>query len=296
MIRKVFRGKEGYRIGWKIAFAFLVYCVASILSIIIGSLLYQNVNITSFSDMVSSTMSSSEGYALVSVISILISYVIFYGLVKQGSLSKSDLGIAGPLWKAVKQIVFGFLFGAMLICVEILLLLLFGEGELTFSPFTSQTLKMLFFNLIVFAGVAFTEEITFRGYMQYQLGRRSRLCGVVVSALIFAAAHLVNSKYEILSLVYLILGGLMFALWRLVTDSIWLPVGVHLAWNWVECCVFGLLQSGEKHWLFMDYKKETLLNGGESGSGLIQIFVLIVTLALLIWYDRKKQMRIREIR
>ncbi|MBD5545533.1 MAG: CPBP family intramembrane metalloprotease [Lachnospiraceae bacterium] len=289
MLKKIFCGKEGYRIGWKIVFAFLVYCIASILSIIIGSILYQNVHITSFFDMVSSTMSSSEGYALVSVISILLLYFLFYGLVKHGSLSKSDLGIGEPLWKSMRKGGIGFLLGFIFICLEIFLLLLLGEGELTFSPFTGNTLKMLFFTLIAFAGVAFTEEITFRGYMQHHLGKRSRICGIVASAIIFAASHLINSKYEILSLVYLILGGLMFALLRLVSGSIWLPVGFHLAWNWTECSIFGLLQSGEKHWLFIDYKKATILNGGESGSGLIQIFVLLIILALLIWYDGRKK-------
>lgn len=294
MIKKIFWGKEGYRIGWKILFAFLMYCLASIASIMMGSLLYQNIHITSLMDMISNTMNSSAGYALVSVISIFILYVIFHLLVKHGSLSNSDLGISGPLSKAAKQIGLGFLLGAMLICTEILLLLLFGEGELTSSPLTGDALKILFFNFIAFAGVAFTEEITFRGYMQYQLGKRNRMWGVVLSALIFSSGHLFNSNYEILSLVYLILGGLMFGLLRLISNSIWLPVGVHLAWNWVECCVFGLLQTGEKHWLFIGYNKETLLNGGESGSGLIQIFALLVMLALLIWYDRKKQIRLRE--
>lgn len=287
MIKRVFWGKDGYRTGWKIIFAFLMYVFASIVSIIAGSLLYQNVHITSFMDMISNTMNSSEGYALVSVISIFVLYAVFHIPVKHGSLSDRDLGISGPFVKAVKQIGLGFFMGTMFICTEILLLLLVGEGEMTSSPLTGNTIKMLFFNFIAFAGVAFTEEITFRGYMQYQLGKRNRLWGVVVSALIFASGHLLNSNYEILSLVYLILGGLMFGFLRLISDSIWLPVGVHLAWNWVECCVFGLLQTGEKHWLFVGYKKETLLNGGKSGSGLIQIFCLLVIVALFIWYDRK---------
>lgn len=294
MIKKIFKGKDGYRTGWKIIFAFLMYALASISSIITGSLLYENVHITSFMEMVSNTMNSSEGYALVSVISIFVLYIVFHMLVKHGSLSNRDLGISGSLGKAAKQIGLGFFIGVMLICTEIFLLLLVGEGELTTSPLTGDTIKMLFFNFIAFGGVAFTEEITFRGYMQYQLGRHNRLWGVVMSALIFSSGHLFNSNYEVLSLVYLVLGGLMFGFLRLISDSIWLPVGVHLAWNWVECCVFGLLQSGEKHWLFIGYKKKTILNGGESGSGLIQIFVLGVILAMLIWYDRRKQLRLRE--
>lgn len=290
-MKKIFYNKgKDWRIGWKIVFCFLIYCVLSILSILIAGVLYQNVHISSFNDMVSKTMGSNVGYALQSVISILLMYLVYNKLIKCGCLSKSDLGIDGTLNTKIKMSTAGFLFGFVYKCLEIVFLLLFGDARITFVPLSFNGMKILLLGVVIFAGVAFTEEITFRGYMQFQLGKHNELCGVILSSLIFAAGHLINSNYTPLSLIYLIIGGLIFSFMRLVTNSIWFPIGFHLACNWAELSVFGLLQSGNKNWLFTDYSQNTVMNGGESGSGLIQIFILLSILAgLICCYGKKKQ-------
>lgn len=93
--------------------------------------------------------------------------------------------------------------------------------------------------------VALVEEILFRGVLfrlpERALGTRLAL---VVSAAIFALAHLPNEGVTLLAVVNTALAGLLFAAAYLVTRRLWLPIGMHFAWNFVSDGLFSLPTSG----------------------------------------------------
>lgn len=93
--------------------------------------------------------------------------------------------------------------------------------------------------------VALVEEILFRGVLfrlpERALGTRLAL---VVSAAIFALAHLPNAGVTALAVANTALAGLLFAAAYLVTRRLWLPVGMHFAWNFVSDGLFSLPTSG----------------------------------------------------
>lgn len=278
----IFYGPKGIKAIWKIAIAFAVYFAVSVLSLLTAVFIFNLNNITNFNEMVTKTMDSSWGNALQSGLSILFISLVCYFVVKKNLILKEELGVNGTFLSALKKSAIGFFIGMFLIAVEIAVLLIFDQAE--FLGYNSDVNHMiiLFSGLIIFAGIALAEEITFRGYIQNILSGKNEIFGIVVTSALFALMHLVNSSYSLLSLIYLFISGAILSLMRILSHGLWLPIGFHLAWNLTESTVFGLNEQGNKHLLYNSTSKSTVWNGGTSGSGLVQIFILCSMLVLLI--------------
>ncbi|WP_433191476.1 lysostaphin resistance A-like protein [Actinoallomurus sp. CA-150999] len=94
--------------------------------------------------------------------------------------------------------------------------------------------------------VAVTEELMFRGVLfrivEEMAGTRGAL---VVSALAFGMLHLVNPHATIWGAIAIAIeAGLMFGATYAATRTLWLPIGMHLGWNFAEGGIFGVTVSG----------------------------------------------------
>jgi membrane protease YdiL (CAAX protease family) len=85
-----------------------------------------------------------------------------------------------------------------------------------------------------------SEEVFFRGWLQPVLVKAWGAPGIVVTAIAFAALHLVGGEATVVSVVNLALGGLLFGLLAARYGGIAAAVGAHFAWNWAEQLVLGL--------------------------------------------------------
>jgi uncharacterized protein len=65
-----------------------------------------------------------------------------------------------------------------------------------------------------------------------------------VSALVFAALHLANPGATVLAGATMAVAGLMFCALFALTGRIWVPIGLHLAWNFAQGYLFGATVSG----------------------------------------------------
>jgi membrane protease YdiL (CAAX protease family) len=93
--------------------------------------------------------------------------------------------------------------------------------------------------LILFAVVA--EEIYFRGWVQPVLARQfGTAAAVFLSALAFAALHVMGGVRSPTSLLNLFLGGLLFGLLAARSGGLAGAVGAHFAWNWTEQILLGI--------------------------------------------------------
>jgi membrane protease YdiL (CAAX protease family) len=98
--------------------------------------------------------------------------------------------------------------------------------------------------LFVFAAAA--EEILFRGYPLQTLTRANLAwLGVLLTSVPFAAVHL-NNPHAVpgFTFVNTALAGVWLAVAYLRTRSLWLPLGLHWAWNWAQASLLGLPVSG----------------------------------------------------
>jgi membrane protease YdiL (CAAX protease family) len=98
--------------------------------------------------------------------------------------------------------------------------------------------------LFVFAAAA--EEMLFRGYPLQTLTRAQLAwLGVLLTSVPFAAVHL-NNPHAVpgFTFVNTALAGVWLAVAYLRTRSLWLPLGLHWAWNWAQASLLGLPVSG----------------------------------------------------
>lgn len=278
--------KIGLKTVVKILFSVIGVNIITLISCILGSLIYQNIYITNFSDMLSNTMSSDLGYALCIAITSTLIYLFYKNI---STKEKIDLEKFGFTKKDILQQVFkGFVLGVFFVIVYISILIAMKQVVFKFNHINAKILYSLFMGLIIFSGVAFTEEITYRGYIQNLLYGYNKYISLIITAIIFSLSHLLNSNYSLLSLVYLTIGGILLGLMRMATKNIWFPIGFHIAWNWTEIRIFGLGNDTHNHWLSTDIMQNTIWNGGESGSGIIVVLVELILIAIFVYLYRKE--------
>lgn len=95
-------------------------------------------------------------------------------------------------------------------------------------------------------GAATFEELMFRGVLFRIVEQRAgTTIALVVSSLLFGALHLINADATLWGAVAIAVeAGLMLGAAYAVTGSLWLPIGIHLGWNFAESGIFGSTVSG----------------------------------------------------
>ena len=89
------------------------------------------------------------------------------------------------------------------------------------------------------------EELIFRGYpFQRLVEVAGPVLAVVVVSALFGAAHLRNPFQNWISTLNTALVGVLLAICYLRTRALWLPLGIHFAWNFVQGFVLGMPVSG----------------------------------------------------
>jgi uncharacterized protein len=127
-----------------------------------------------------------------------------------------------------------------------------GGFRFSFAPagLGPAFLKTFFGALVVYVLLAAAEEVVFRGYpLQTLMRSHPVLVAALPGSVLFAAIHLTNPNvprdYRLAFMFgNTVLAGLWLAVgyWR--TRSLWLPLGLHWAWNWAMGSVLGLPVSG----------------------------------------------------
>ncbi len=149
--------------------------------------------------------------------------------------------------------------------------------------------------LLLFVVVGWNEELLFRGYhLQTILSGTNLFWGAVVSSLIFGLAHLGNPNATWVSAAGIFFAGLFFALAYIRTGQLWLPIGIHIGWNFFEGVVFGFPVSGLDIYPLsrITVTGPVLWTGGAFGpeAGLIVLPALVTGALLILLYGlaRKK--------
>ncbi|WP_223146449.1 CPBP family intramembrane glutamic endopeptidase [Streptomyces apricus] len=98
------------------------------------------------------------------------------------------------------------------------------------------------------AGVAVVEEILFRGIVFRFVEQLTGTWGALaVSGVLFGALHLVNSGATVWGALAIAMeAGLMLGAAYAATRTLWLPIGLHLGWNFALSGIFGVTVSGNE--------------------------------------------------
>jgi membrane protease YdiL (CAAX protease family) len=147
----------------------------------------------------------------------------------------------------------------------------------------------------VMCGVAVTEEILFRGVVFRLLQKwAGTAVALAVSGLLFGALHLLNPGATVWgALAIAVEAGLLLGAAYTVSRSLWLPIGLHVGWNFAESGLFGATDSGSGF-------HGGLVRGLPHGSDLISgggfgpeasIFAILVGVAASVWMLRPNRNR-----
>ena len=196
----------------------------------------------------------------------------------------------------VRETVAGLLLGAGLIGV--VFLLEWALGWVTIEAFAWQVqsplrlMLSLVAYLLIFVAVAFYEELSYRGYILQNLNLDwATPVGLVVSSIVFGLFHGLNPNVTALGLFNIFLAGVLMGVGYLVTRQLWLPMALHLAWNFVQGPVLSFPVSGlaPTGLLVTSSSGNPLLTGGTFGpeGGLLGTGVLCLGLLLLWGWHRR---------
>ena len=126
-----------------------------------------------------------------------------------------------------------------------------GLNWLTFNGFAwqfdpiSTVLSSVCTFFIVFLLVGWNEELFSRGYQLQTIASGLNLFwGAVLSAAVFGVIHLRNPHATWVSTAGIFFAGILFAYAYIRTRQLWLPIGLHIGWNFFEGVVFGFPVSG----------------------------------------------------
>lgn len=154
--------------------------------------------------------------------------------------------------------------------------------------------------LPVLVFLAFGEEVAYRSLMLNGLlvMLRKRWLAVVVMAACFGFAHATNPNASALSVLGNALGGLTYAVAFLSSGRIWLPAGLHLAWNFSQGPTLGFPVSGLDMGGLVQQSAvgSDLLTGGSYGpeAGLVGMAFRFVAIALLAgWLSWRSEGKIQ---
>lgn len=201
----------------------------------------------------------------------------------------AHMGLTGPRSPyAMKDFLAGCGLGAAAISAVVGLLLLTGNGQAIGARFEALADPLFWSWLVLFAGVAVSEELFSRGLLMTVLKTtRSRAVILLVPAAIFAFLHAANPGFGWLPALNLFLIGLAFAVMFIRTGQLWLPIGFHLAWNFFQGNVWGMQVSGLETPSVAEtyFTGPALITGGGFGAegGVMTTFITSV-LIMLLWF------------
>jgi membrane protease YdiL (CAAX protease family) len=182
-----------------------------------------------------------------------------------------------------KDIFWGIVSGALIMLLGFFILSSLKEINIESIDFD---IYKLLISIVLFAFVAFNEEIFLRGYILNNfMQSMNKYLALVLSSLIFSGLHIFNPNFDWLSFVSIFLAGLLLGISYIYTKNLWFPIALHFSWNFFQGTIFGFKVSGNSVYSIINQEPagNNILNGGEfgfEGSILSQIFIVIAILLI----------------
>ncbi|NUR23204.1 CPBP family intramembrane glutamic endopeptidase [Frateuria sp.] len=207
----------------------------------------------------------------------LLAYLLLVKLIERRPVRELSLR------RLVPQGALGLLAGVLLFSAVVGVLWLLGSYHVVGTNPGAHWLAAL---MTVGLGAGIGEEIMFRGvlYRVVEEGLGSWIA-LAVSALFFGAVHLNNPGATLWAgLAIAIEAGILFGLIYHLTRSLWVCMGLHAAWNFVQGTVYGIPVSGTRAdgWLVSTRSGPDWLSGGVFGAEASVVALALCSLVSLV--------------
>lgn len=281
------------RAGWRILiFCVVFWCLSASIFLIRPF----------FGDLTKSEFLNEHRILIVLILSIsaVLSILFVRRFVDKKALRSLGLALGK---KSVKDLLFGFALSGAMVGLFFTTSVLFGFIQ--FDSFNTEILSgsglrswigvwvsgILAMALIEMVLVGFWEELVFRGYLFHNMKEGLGLIlTIVISCLLYGLVHSMNPNATVTSSVIICLFGLLRIYGVLLTNMLWLSMGMHIGWNFFQGPIFGFAVSGHESDTLIRIIIEgpDWLSGGDFGpEGSIMVLPIVV-LAMMVmnqWYS-----------
>lgn len=189
-----------------------------------------------------------------------------------------------PLKGAARETAIGLGYGVALFTLIVAVAALVGVYRIEGFGGTGGLVPALIANALF---PAVSEEILFRGVVFRWIERfAGTWAGLAVSSALFGAAHLANPAATWTSTIFIAVeAGVLLGGVYMLTRNLWLPIGLHAAWNFTQGGIFGVPVSGLPEQGLIDSRLQgpEILSGGPFGLE-ASVIALTVATAAGIWF------------
>ncbi|GAB4326847.1 MAG: hypothetical protein OHK0047_12510 [Leptolyngbyaceae cyanobacterium] len=195
-------------------------------------------------------------------------------------------------WEMFKDLGAGLVISLIAMIGIFLVELLLGRIQIVGFPLKLDTLgghvAMLAFGA-VFEEFIF-RSLTLSGLVILFFGRKWP--AILLTAVLFGLVHFKNPNATYISAFGNALGGMMYGIAFLGGRNIWLPIGIHFNWNFIQGPVLGFPVSGTVKDVLITQKAigPEWLTGGAYGpeAGLVGMSFRFVVIALVLYYLQRR--------
>lgn len=224
-------------------------------------------------------------HALVSIVLALAAYK--FVIARLGERPRDDLPAAG----AIKGLAVGLLIGFLLFCALVGIAALFDVYNIVGPGDTRELVKDLLGMTIL---AAFMEELLFRGILfRWIEAFAGSWAALAITSALFGLAHIFNAGATwVSSLAIMVEAGVLLGGAYMLAGNLWVPMGLHAAWNFTEGFIFDVSVSGnDVHGLVQaKLSGPVLLSGGAFGleASMIGVVLSIPLGAAMIVLARRR--------
>jgi hypothetical protein len=221
--------------------------------------------------------------SLLGLAAIMAAYKLMTAVFEGRPLGSVGLTFHSCWWR---ELAHGLAVGAAMLLFAAALERVCGFAHFTFAP--HQILRGGFFAFALLAVAATNEETIFRGYPFQRLVESITPAGAVAAtSALFGLVHLSNPHRTWISTLNTALVGIPFAIAYLRTRALWMPIGMHFAWNYTLGFILGLPVSGLAFPVSVFSARvqgPTWLTGGAYGpeGGLLAMGAVVLSIAYLL--------------
>lgn len=230
---------------------------------------------------------SSIELALYATAVLILIPLYWFVIARLGQPPRNDLD--DPKW--LRHLLLGVVCGTVVFSVAVAIAGLFGVYRIVGIGSLNGLLSALIVSAI---GAAVTEEILFRGILFRWLEEfGGSWVAIAVTSVVFGASHLMNPNASVIAAVGIgFEAGVMLGAAYMLTRSLWLPMGLHAAWNFTQGEIYDIPVSGTEVEGIVDARLAgpPLLTGNGFGleASLIAITVATAFGLWLLWLAIRK--------
>ena len=163
-------------------------------------------------------------------------YAAWAMLIERREVTELSLPGAGREWAVGGLLGIGLYTACVLLLMAVGMYRIEGLNPVSYMiPAAAMAVKSSVFEELLFRGVLFRSVEEMAGSW----------IAIIVSSLVFGLLHLINPEATLAGAVYIAIeAGLLLAAAYLVTRRLWMAIGYHMVWNYVQSAVFSGIVSG----------------------------------------------------